>query len=64
MQAKVNSGLGLRNLYEMNKTCLSKFVWQLCRGCDELWCKVLLWKYTCIISSGGFLAAKSYDSSL
>lgn len=63
-RTKLMSGIGLRNLHEMNKACLAILVWKLCRGWDELWCKVLIGKYTCNINYSASLAAKSYGSNL
>ncbi|GAU31578.1 hypothetical protein TSUD_54010 [Trifolium subterraneum] len=45
-QPKSNGGLGFKRPHHMNEAFLMKMMWNLIKKPDELWCRVLLSKYS------------------
>lgn len=60
--SKEEYGLGLRNLENMNTTCIMKLVWKSHDNEDELWCKVMKNKYQ--VTNRNSLSRKGWDSKL
>jgi len=58
---KVHGGLGILNTSLMKNQCLiTKWIWKIEKGSNELWYKILQAKY---MRKKGFFNSKSYGSS-
>lgn len=61
---KVNGGLGLRRLTDMNKACIMKLAWNLKAERNKLWSQVLIGKYGRNNWEQGEVQCKVTDSHL
>lgn len=57
---KIHGGLGIMNTEILNHYLLTKWIWKIEVGSDELWCKLLRAKY---MNSGNFFCSKQKGTS-
>jgi hypothetical protein len=61
---KVDGGLGIKSLHQMNEAFLMKILWNMINHPDDLWCKVLYNKYGRNTDLRASIISQPYDSPL